>query len=329
MRNEVHLIYSTDSNYLLPTLVSASSAIAHATGKVVIHVITDKVSDSDYDAFQKRLQCVKGVVSVQRHVWKDEKFSGFPRWHNSTLVYARMVADELLPDVDWAISVDGDTLWLGDPFAMLQLRKPELLFQASIDPPPPVSGFKDVQAEWFEAHKLIMPSKDRLCCGLMMLNLKKMRSVKFSSQCMAFLRNYPDPPYCEQMVMCYLGQGDIAALPKEWGVFSVHHTQINIMTPCLVHYVQDLPWKRVKAVHLISDIVLVWHDFAHTVLGLNLLDNIPISQRLWKRCVFLLFKELPFLKKIHPMLAGFFENTRGIPREAMAALHSRFARMVK
>ena len=327
MEDTVHLLYCSDTNYMMPTLVSAASAVAHSKGKICIHLVADSVPKGMVSRFKETLSSLSSNVTVCNYIWDANRFNGYPRWHGSTLIYARMVAEELFPWLDRIISVDGDTLWLGDPYELWRLSNDDLLFQASQDPPPPNHNEEDIQAKWFSDHNLTINSKDRLCCGLMILNLKKLRNNSFAKRCFDFLDCYKMPPFCEQMVMCYLGQGKIAPLPKQWGIFSLHHQQYDITKPCLIHYVQDVPWKRARAVHLMSDIVLLWHDFASTVVGLDMLKQIGFFKRVLKRAIFLAFKKFKGLRHIHPMVKVYVENSVGLEDEQIHAFHQRFLNM--
>lgn len=329
MVEAVHIIYCSDAGYMLPTLVSAASAMAHAKEHpIVIHLIETGVADSAWEDFASRLKSIRADTEVIRHQWRDSRFDKCPAWHGSRIIYARLVAQDILSDVEWAISVDGDTLWLGDPWEMLCLRDETKLYQISADPPDPNGQINPV-FEWYLQRGLKMDQKDYLCVGAMLMNLKKLRECDFTKQALDFLGKYPDPKYPEQMVMCYLAQGNVSPLPAQWGVYSFYHNTVDILKPCLVHYVQDGPWQRRKIVNLMSDIALVWHDFARTVLGVDVLTGIPLSSRIWRRMVFLILKKNQWLLRLNRRLAGYFRNTRGLSREEMKTLRDRFVSFAK
>ena len=314
---------------MLPTLVSAASAVAHAKDHpIAIHLIETGVPDGACEDFALRLKRLRADTEVVRHHWHDSRFDKCPAWHGSRIIYARLVVQDILSDEDWAISVDGDTLWLGDPWEMLSLRDETKLYQISVDPPAPNGRFNPV-FEWYSQRGLKMDPAQYLCVGAMIMNLKKLREVRFSDQALNFLDKYPDPKYPEQMVMCYLAQGHAATLPIQWGVYSFYHNTIDVLKPCLVHYVQDGPWQRRKVVNLMSDIVLVWHDFARTVLGVDVSARMPLFSRMWRRTLFLILKTNQWLLGINCRLAGYFRNTRGLTKEEMRILHNRFVSFVK
>lgn len=326
MADATHLVYYSDVNYLEPTLVSATSAAVWATEAypLVIHVVLDRVPKVDVGSFIKRLNAVSPYVTVVGHTWDAVSFEKYPKWHGSTLVYARMMLADMLSQVDWAITVDGDTLWLAHPWELMRLGDDSLWMQASIDPPPP-NGLPNPQLLWFRDRGLVMRPDSYFCMGLALLHLSVLRKVKFAKQCRLFLEKYPNPPYCEQMVMCYLAQGHSAALPEHWGLYSVLHCGKDLTQPGLIHYVQDLPWRRDKLNRLFSDIVMLWFEFVRIVFGEDRYHrDFSWFDRWWRRGLFRLLKACPWLL-FHPILKRKFRNTAGIPKDMFKAVVDRWA----
>ena len=218
---------------------------------------------------------------------------------------------DLLPEVDWVISVDGDTLWQGDPWELLLLRDDTKLYLTSLDPPDP-NGKQNPVFRWFSDRGLKMDPRQYYCVGCQLMNLRRLRQTGFSKKALDFLECFPDPAYPEQMVMCYLAQGEMSPLPPHWGIFSFYHTEIDVSRPCLIHYVQDAPWQRRKLVNLMSDSVLVWHRFAADTLGLNTLEAIPLFSRFWRRALFVALKKNQWVLHWVPILGRYFKNTKGL-----------------
>lgn len=236
----IDIVYIGDGDYAAAIRVSAESALRHAANKddIRIHVVTDDPSfpDIGYDV---------------RH-WN--RAAGEP-WHGTKLVWSRIDFGEIFPDCDWVVSCDGDTLWMADPAELWELRDEGLLLQASRDVKA-ADGDVFEHYSWWSQNNLSMSIEKSYCCGLMLMNLKRMRQEGFTEKCIQFCRRYPAPPMREQTVMCYVAREASAPLPPEWGIFSFWHT--SVARPKLVHYVQDLPWNRDKVNRLMSDIVLEW-----------------------------------------------------------------------
>jgi len=312
MIEKIHLVYCSDAGYLEPTVVSAASALFHAKEHpLVIHLIETGLTDDQWLWFVSILKRISPDVEVMRHTWTNTCFDMCPAWHGSRIIYARLMIQDIIT-ADWAISVDGDTLWLGDPWAMLSCRNDAMAYQMSYDPPDP-RGLPNENLEWYKKNGLQFDPKMYFCVGATLMNLKRLRAGSYSSRAVKLLSHCPDPQYPEQMVMCYLAQGEECELPRQWGCYSMYHTQINIHDPCLIHYVQDPPWRRTKPIQLLSDIVLLWHRYATRALGRDTLAKIPVLQRVWRRGIYLCFKTNQWLLSVLPKrLRMLLQNTKGI-----------------
>ena len=294
----IDIVYIGDSKYASAIAVSASSALRHAANpsEIRIHVVTD---DKDFPD-----------IGYDVRYWKG---SGREGWHGTELVWSRMDFAELFSDCDWVVSCDGDTLWMADPADLWNLRDNENVLMASPDVPS-ADGTPFEHFGWWHQNKLTMPLEKCYCCGLMLLNLKKMREENFAWKCQDFINQFSNPPMREQTVMCYAARDCSSPLPREWGVFSFWHTSIE--SPKLVHYVQDLPWKRDKLNRLMSDIVLLWWKECEA-LGLekcfqgfrgckNRLDYA------WRRFVYIAMRPLAGVIERISWLKPHFRNARGL-----------------
>lgn len=304
----IDLVYVGNARYSEAIRVSAASALRHASHPEMlrIHVVTD---DPDFPA--------DTGLDVRR--WSGE---GRAVWHGTELVWARIDFAALFPECDWVISCDGDTLWLADPAGLWDLRDASRLFLASCDATAP-DGSPLGAFGWWRENGMEMSPEQCYCCGLMLMNLARMRTERFSEACRRFLLRYPDPPMREQTVMCHVARHASAPLPPEWGVFSFWHTTVT--EPKLVHFVMDLPWRRDKINRLVSDIVLLWwrererlgvHTGGYGYRGCrNRLDYA------WRRAAFLVMKPFARLIDACGWIRPHFRNARGLT----AAQWRRFA----
>lgn len=322
----IHLVYCSDENYMRPTLVSAASAAIYGDRehKLIFHLIDSGVCDATFFDFKYRLANINPYNEVIRHKWNTHEFDEYPSWHGSRVIYARMVLQDLIPDADWVISLDGDTLWLASPFELLQLRDSRLLFLASEDPSP-VDGSELPTVRWFRENGMQVEAKDLYCAGLMLLHLKGLREYNFTCKMHDFLHCFPDPPCPEQMVMSYLCLGRTKPLPKNWGIFSLYHTSIDMSKGGLVHYVSDPPWNRVARIRLISDVVYLWHECAIKTLGLDMRFD-SVTRRCWllKRVLFLAFKFCNTVLSNCGRIGHKCLNARGLPNGIMRNLKRRW-----
>lgn len=322
----IHLVYGSDDNYVFPTLVSAASAAKclGADRRLTIHLFDAGVSDDHWDEFVQKVQNINSEVACQRHILKEEMFSGFGAWKGSVVTYSRMFIAELLPELDWAIYFDGDTLWTGDIGKLWDLRDCSKTIIASIDPPTP-NGSVNPEWEWYEKRGIEMDPNHYFCMGLMLANLKKMREDNVAGRCRDFMQKYPAPRVVDQTALNCVCKGSVVGLPPEWGVFSAWHGNADLTRDGAIHYVSDVPWKRDKINKLLSDVVMLWFDFCKRVLNYDCLPMyVGKFGRWWRRRVFLLFKNNQWLLKVHPFLASRFRNTHGLSVSEELAIRKRF-----
>ncbi len=320
----IHLIYGSDDNYWFPTAISAASAAYGCSCAIEIHLFDAGVKNEHYAEYEKIIHQANPKAVLERHVLDSKMFEGFVRWKGSVVTYSRMFIQDILPDLDWAIYVDGDTLWLGDIARLWELRDDEMLIQASVDPPMPLEE-RHPDEEWYEKNGLKMSRHDYLCMGLMLVNLKALRKLGISNKIKDFMEKHPRPPIVDQTVLNYVCHGYMSELPKEWGVFSIWHGNVDLSKDTCIHYVDDLPWRRDKLNRLISDVVLIWYEFSERVLGMNLrykyLTKIDWQLR---RGIFVLLKHLQWIVKLNVYVHSRLRNTHGLSQNEFKLIRGRF-----
>lgn len=312
---KIHIIYGTDDNYIFPTFVSAASALHYAQRPqdIVLHLFDAGVTDAHYDAYDNELKRLWPGVTTVRHVLKPEMFAGFGAWKGSVVTYSRMFMAELLPDLDWAIYVDGDTLWLGDPQLLWDLRDETQLVLASIDPPRPLGDINPEWA-WYAERGLEIDGTKYLCMGLMLANLKLMRERGIPQAAREFMTKYPCPRIVDQTVLNYVCRDNTRPLPENWGVFSTWHKDVDLSQPSLVHYVSDVPWVRRKPNKLFSDVALLWFEFCRRVLGRDEMAKFPPFTRFWRRAAYNVCRHIQPVVKLNLFIHSRLRNTHGIPK---------------
>lgn len=325
VKEDIHIVYGTDDNYIFPTMVSAASAIYFSKNpeRLVIHLFDAGVTDADYANYESSLRKLSSKVRLVRHPLKPAMFSGFGEWKGSVVTYSRMFMAEILPELDWAIYVDGDTLWLGSPDELWGYRDEAMLIVASKDPPRPL---EDVNPEWqwYADRGLEIDCSKYLCMGLMLANLKLMRQKDIPCTARMFMKKYPSPRIVDQTVLNYVCRGFTKALPANWGVFSAWHQDVDLSKPSIVHYVSDVPWLRNKPNKLFSDVVLLWFAFCSEVLGINELSRFSKFTFWWRRMAFNICRHIQPILKINRYVHSRLRNTHGIPARQMKMILAKF-----
>ena len=194
------------------------------------------------DRYRPGLECTKASMlracaTPERLVFHEygdkdmEPFLGrvpMEDYNGSKLTYLRLFLPELLPECDWVIYSDVDTLWFRDPCEMWAERDDSVSVCWAKDFP---TGAMDFE-RWAAGLGLnVKVAGTCACAGVMLINLRKWRMNDFTGQAIEFLRKYGCPPYPDQCVMNVLFANDAKMLRSEWDVL----IPPCIWRPCVLH----------------------------------------------------------------------------------------------
>ena len=186
-----HIVYITDENYVLPTLVSLNSLVANTPPHVHIqvHVIAVEVSERSRKKFS---EIHSGSVSVQVHDFKDE-YADFDVTHLyvSKAALFKFRLPEIFLDLDRILYIDGDII-LNKGF--------EKIFEHDIS-----SYYAAVTQDMIAV--LREKWTEKLGCekyfnsGMMYLNLAKMRQDGCVQRLIEHKKNEVDHHFMDQNVL--------------------------------------------------------------------------------------------------------------------------------
>lgn len=299
MNGPFHVVYVCDHKYRPFVDISAASARISATGEIVVDII-----DTDESSVARRLL-------------------EFPEYHGSRATFAKLLIPELLPNVDWALYLDGDTLALGDVCEIFKWCDESKLIVASRDPENFNLGSDD-KTPWLKSRGLLLSTN--ICAGVMLMNLKAMREEMVLDECLSFFERYGIPPLNEQTALCCVCADRIGMLPPQWGVFSMCPEGVDFTQSAIVHYPQDLPWKRKKLNKLVHDYVWLWWKFVEVKNVKLEVDGLSGVGFLWRRCVYLFIKTCPWSVIWSTYLRARLRPIRGLTREERRVVLSRWER---
>ena len=255
----LRIVYATDMGYLMPTRVSASSALAWASDRseIVIYVLDCGIEDSAWEEFACALRTRFGESFGLHRVSVDmARFSALRGWTNDSKgAYARLLIPELLPEADWCVYADGDTLFTDDPLKLQGLWKGDCALMGHQD------DFDEKQVAWYREHSLAWHDDTHICSGFMLMNLEWFRAHGATDRCLELLKRHPDCPCVDQDALNVVCENRIKLLPDEWGVLA--YTLHGCAKGGCLHYGGTPPWK-------------VWRPYArrHRIL-------LSSARRLW------------------------------------------------
>lgn len=235
----LRIVYATDMGYLMPTRVSASSALAWAgeRSEIALYVIDCGIDDAAWVGFADALRKAFGVAFELHRVPVDmTRFSALRGWSNNSLgAYARLLIPDLLPEADWCVYADGDTLFAGDPLKRQALWKGDCALMGHLD------AFDANQPVWHHERNLPWHDDTHICSGFILMNLEWFRVHDATDRCLELLKEHPDFPCVDQDALNVVCENNIKLLPDEWGVL-VYTLHGCVKGGCL-HYVGDRPWE--------------------------------------------------------------------------------------
>lgn len=285
--DNLHLVYATDKNYLFPTNVSLSSAIMQAAHpeRLRFHVLDCGVPDEMWKTWTRDLERHFPGVSISRHQVDVSRFAGCRTWRGGLSAYARLCLPKLLPDIDWCVYADGDTLFVEDPWKLTELFDDSIALwgwdQQTVGKE--ANFFPHIRKsimKWYADRDLQGDFSNYVCSGFLIFNLRWFRSNDAEAKMMEFLSRFPDVPFHDETALNYVCAGHVRLLPSGWGIFSSHvHWGPR---PCCIHYIQDLPTRlRFRWRDGFRDVTAVWVNFARVVLGMSVRKSCGIPRWKW------------------------------------------------
>ena len=188
-----------------------------------IHVVM--VADGPYMkglevAKTSMIESCKNPSQIEFHIFgKDEELdarfrSDFGTYKGSSMAFLRLYLGELLPDVDWVVYSDVDTVWQRDVSELWKLRDATKTIQWVWS-----SAFEFV--EWCNARGVSLSDFDNRrygCSGVCLINLKRWRSERVLQRCREFVARYGIPKYADQDILNAVLLDGIGMLPDYWDV---------------------------------------------------------------------------------------------------------------
>ena len=195
MTGKVHVVMAADGAYMKGLEIAKASMIASC-------------SDSSRLAFHLFGEDSNLVQRIH---------SEFGTYKGSPMAFLRLYLGELLPDVEWVVYSDVDTLWRRDVLELAGLFDETKTIQWVRDIPGTVVEFKD----W--CHRQGVPISESIaqtyaCSGICLINLKWWRERDVLGRCRAFVEKYGCPKYADQDILNAVLEAESGLLPGWWDV---------------------------------------------------------------------------------------------------------------
>lgn len=139
--------------------------------------------------------------------------AGMADFNGSKLAYLRLFLPELLPDCEWVLYADVDTLWFRDPCELWDCRDDAHALCWVEDLP----TTREECRRWCAARGVKFHRDWKYACsGVMLMNLAKWRRESLTERTVAFIRRHGCPPFADQDVLNLVLGGDARMLASDW-----------------------------------------------------------------------------------------------------------------
>jgi lipopolysaccharide biosynthesis glycosyltransferase len=321
--NIIPVVYASDSNYVLPTIVSITSLLANKNEETFyrLFIIDDKLSKEDRDKFlweQYKHDYELRFLSLE--LKELELTRAYGTWPAN--IYAKYFICDLLKDYDKCLWLDGDTVILSDLSELFSVDLQDNCLGAVKSPG---TNYNVAAGK----HPVLERNKYQLTCinvGVLLLNLKALREIGGGAY---FMRETlssisilpPKTPVTEQDIFNKLLAGRIKYLPLKYNLYVDNKNFLErpyypfcfdrstleeaFLNPVIIHYtVPEKPWKYANAEKTYAYPFKTYRSLWDSYYKLSPLGGLRLRRkrvpftRLWWLFLRPLLKKSPFLLKL-------------------------------
>lgn len=288
-QKQLHLAYAADEKYARYVEVAIRAAYCKASrpADLIIHFLDCGLSDETWEGVQSRVKATVPAATLIRHVIAMARFQGFKTWWGSQAIYARLFLPTLLPDVEWCLYADADTLFLEDPLMLCDCFDPSLLLQGY---PDPSCACEPRVQEWFRKVGCVAVHGQYLCSGFLIFNLKKWREEGIEAKSLKLLDENPGAAYPDQDALNAACSDRLGVLPEGWGTFTSRMFAVD-RPKCVHYFARESPWRAEFSWRTgYRDNLLIWLNCARVLVGIQRREIVKVPA--WKWCLGRLYARL-------------------------------------
>ena len=211
----VHIALASDHRYLpgLQTTLASIILASRNPERLVFHVLADGLSVNDEASVSALAgRCGAGPVVDFIHPDMGPVRSAFEPYKGSHAAFLRLFLSEFLPDEDWVLYADVDTLWFRDPCELWKERDPSVSLLWSPDCPSIAEGVRKYSLKFHPRFDVGRYA----CSGVVLMNLKRMRETGFVAKCKAFAAKWGTPLFVDQDILNTVCFDDAKLLDRRW-----------------------------------------------------------------------------------------------------------------
>ena len=253
----IEIALPSDQNYFPGLLVTMFSIAKNASSEafLVFNVLDGGIEDSSFKALEEVVLRVHAKSCVRRFKIDEQAYAQFPAFHGNRMTYVRFLLPSLLPDKDFVIYADSDCLWFADISELWQQRDESVVLKAVFD----ALGDKS-ERSWFGERHIAWHENRYFCNGLLLINLRAFRKHKIVEKAIAFVLENHDVQFADQTAFNAVIDSGVEILADKWNRFTRDIGEKDVFGPVVLHYANQLPWRREQWTDLLSPCMKAWFD---------------------------------------------------------------------
>ena len=252
VNENISISYALDDGFVYPTIVSITSIMENVNSKNIYNFYIMHPGDFTLESKNK----LKSFENKYENCYiyfidmKDQykKLSVRRKWSTvvlTTPTYYRLSLQDLLPNIDKIIYIDGDVIALNDIKIMYDI---------------------DMEGYYFKGYRVWSRKvldkyiHNYLCAGVLLINLKELRKNNIGKKFSEFIKkNSKNLIYHDETIINYVCTekngilnpkfGFIVRYKREEGIYSKEEKKKALKDPVLIH-LMDKPWKDYKALNI-------------------------------------------------------------------------------
>ena len=258
----LNIVISSNERYMPGATVALASVAVNARAETPLrfHVFTEDVRRESFAFLEKTILRLHPKSVVEQHVCGESILAGLPLYSGSRMAWVRCFFSRLLKDVDWALYLDCDILYLASPEEHFSYADDSVFACVVRDMSAPP---REWDCAWAKSECGVDLDAERYFnSGVMLFNFKKFREEGLPEKIAAFVKEHPDAKFADQTAMNVLFNGKgLKFLPERFDWLQIFLNDEILATRPVVHYVCGAPWlPRIGAVA--NGRFRLWHEFA-------------------------------------------------------------------
>ena len=262
MLETIHVVLSSNERYMPGAVVALTSIALNAKSETMLHfhVFTEEVKRETFAFLEQTINRIHPKSIVQEHVCDESLLAGLPMYAGSRMSWVRCFYSRILKDVDWALYIDCDVLYLASPEEHFSYVDDSVY--ACVAKDMSVSAPQE-DKEWTKHECGIDLNTDSYFnAGVMLFNFKKFREDGIPEKVSAFIQAHPKTRYADQTAMNVLFNGqNIKVIPQKFDWLQIFLDDNALALRPVIHYVSGIPWLPTLGV-VANGRFRLWHKFA-------------------------------------------------------------------